>query len=832
MRTRLMRGKFTLLFMVLGLLLAVPAIALAQDSTVSTSAAPTIQSDLPDYAPGDTVTLTGSGWQPAEVVHIFVNDDIGQTWGRNVDVTADQSGNITDQFQLPSTFVAVYKVTATGATSGTATTTFTDGNVSFRKGNKLPQDYRANYTIHSPTGQQTTNTNCSGSGTAGSLDVLNNSTNNNATVDTNKSLKLGTVTAPSGTAWPAGVAFDYWSTDAAGDNPVTNLCIVGSINSTTLFAQFKDTSPVDTTITSQPADPTNSTSASFSFTSNHTGSSVSFECSLDGSAFSACTSPKSYTGLTNGPHTFEVRAKDGTVVDQTPASYTWTVDTAAPTVSSVVPDVDATNVAVGDSVTATFSEAMNASTISGTTFTLKLPNGNTVPATVSYDAATKTAKLDPISNLANSTTYTATVTTGVKDLAGNALATAKTWKFTTASACTAPSITTQPTGQSITYGADANFSVAVSGTSPSVQWQKNTGGTTWTNVSTGTSLTVTKPPVSDSGNKYRAVVSNSCGSVTSNEVTLTVNQATATVTLSNLTHTYDGTAKAASATTTPVGLNVKFAYSQGGNPVTNPTNAGSYDVVATVDDPNYQGSKSGILTINKADATIDVKGYTGVYDGNSHGATGTAKGVNNEDLSNLLNLGNSFTNVPGGTANWSFNGGTNYKDASGTANISITKADATIKVDGYTGTYDGNDHGATGSATGVKGEDLGNLLDLGSKFTNVPGGTASWSFAGNGNYSAKSGTANISITKADATINVNGYTGTYDGNAHGATGTAKGVDGAELPSSLLHLGASYTNVPGGTANWSFDGNTNYEAANGSVDIVINKAKATIDVKGY
>ena len=43
-----------------------------------------------------TVTLTGSGWQPGESVHINVNDDQRQTWSRNVDVTADASGNITD----------------------------------------------------------------------------------------------------------------------------------------------------------------------------------------------------------------------------------------------------------------------------------------------------------------------------------------------------------------------------------------------------------------------------------------------------------------------------------------------------------------------------------------------------------------------------------------------------------------------------------------------------------------------------------------------------------------------------------------------------------------
>src|SRR5947209_9698236 len=40
---------------------------------------PTISSDKPDYSPGETVTLMGSGWQALEPVHIFVNDDEGQT---------------------------------------------------------------------------------------------------------------------------------------------------------------------------------------------------------------------------------------------------------------------------------------------------------------------------------------------------------------------------------------------------------------------------------------------------------------------------------------------------------------------------------------------------------------------------------------------------------------------------------------------------------------------------------------------------------------------------------------------------------------------------------
>ena len=127
------------------------------------------------------------------------------------------------------------------------------------------------------------------------------------------------------------------------------------------------------------------------------------------------------------------------------------------------------------------------------------------------------------------------------------------------------------------------------------------------------------------------------------------------------------------------------------------------------------------------------------------------------------------------------------------------KKTAVIEVSGFTGTYDGAPHGATGTATGVDGEDLSALLSLGESFTNAPGGTANWIFAGNDNYNAAEGTAAITIDRADATVNVSGFTGTYDGAAHGATGTATGVNTENL-NGLLHLGASFTDVPGGIAS--------------------------------
>ena len=127
---------------------------------------------------------------------------------------------------------------------------------------------------------------------------------------------IATSNVVTGTVGSYTVIYDV--TDSS-DNPATAIRTVNVV----------DTTPPDTTITAQPPDPSNSADASFSFTSNETGST--FECQLDSGGFSACTSPKAYTGLADGAHTFEVRAKDGAGnTDPSPASYDWTIDTVAP----------------------------------------------------------------------------------------------------------------------------------------------------------------------------------------------------------------------------------------------------------------------------------------------------------------------------------------------------------------------------------------------------------------------------------------------------------------------------------------------------------------------
>ncbi len=86
--------------------------------------------------------------------------------------------------------------------------------------------------------------------------------------------------------------------------------------------------PPDPTIDSGPTGAVSSTSASFAFSDTEAGAVL--ECRLDSDPFAVCTSPADYTGLAQGSHTFDVRAKDAVSNTSGTTSRTWTVDTIAP----------------------------------------------------------------------------------------------------------------------------------------------------------------------------------------------------------------------------------------------------------------------------------------------------------------------------------------------------------------------------------------------------------------------------------------------------------------------------------------------------------------------
>jgi hypothetical protein len=137
------------------------------------------------------------------------------------------------------------------------------------------------------------------------------------------------------------------------------------------------------------------------------------------------------------------------------SDFVWTFTTsstpcaAAPTVISVAPPNLATGICPNTVVTATFSEAMKSSTISASTFTLTGPGITPVAGTVTYVASSDVATFTPTSPLALDTLYTATITTGAQDLAGNPLASDYVWTFTTSiTACMA----IVPLGSACSFG--------------------------------------------------------------------------------------------------------------------------------------------------------------------------------------------------------------------------------------------------------------------------------------------------------------------------------------------------------------------------------------------
>lgn len=113
--------------------------------------------------------------------------------------------------------------------------------------------------------------------------------------------------------------FKVYATDPAGNEGSPSAHVWEVDNS------LADTTPPETAISSAPTDPSESSLASFGYASNEPGSS--FECSLDGATFATCAATGiTYGGLTDGPHSFQVRARDGAGnIDDTPAGFSWAV---------------------------------------------------------------------------------------------------------------------------------------------------------------------------------------------------------------------------------------------------------------------------------------------------------------------------------------------------------------------------------------------------------------------------------------------------------------------------------------------------------------------------
>jgi hypothetical protein len=260
-----------------------------------------------------------------------------------------------------------------------------------------------------------------------------------------------------------------------------------------------------------------------------------------------------------GPYTFTVIATDSSSasVSQT---YTLTINRGTPTLSTW-PTASAIS----------YGQTLASSTLSGGsasvagTYTFATPG--TTPA---------------VGTSSQSVTFTPTDSADYATVSGTVSVTVN--KAT-------PTVTTWPTASAINYGQTLASSVLTGGTASIAGSYAFVVPTTAPGGGTS-SQSVTFAPTD--GADYATV---------SGTVSVTVNKATATVALGNLTQTYTGSALAASATTNPSALTVNLTYD---GSAAAPTAVGSYSVVATINDKNYAGTTTGTLVIAKVASAITV----------------------------------------------------------------------------------------------------------------------------------------------------------------------------------------------------------------------------------
>jgi hypothetical protein len=364
----------------------------------------------------------------------------------------------------------------------------------------------------------------------------------------------------------------------------------------------------------------------------------------------------------------------------------------------------------------------------------------------------------------------------------------------------APTITTQPSNQTITYGNNAAFTAAASGSpTPTVQWQVSTGGG-FSNITDGgvysgattNTLNLTQPPVSYSGYQYHAVYTNIAGSANTNPANLTVAKASQTITV-----TIHAPASAAYGDT----FNVTATASSG------------LPVAITTDGSVCTGGGSDSATITMASGTgTGHVYYNQAGDGNYSAASQVTDDVNAQKASQTITV---TTHAPANAA---------YGDTfnvTATASSGLTVA---ITTDGVVCTGGGSN---SATITMASGTGTGHVY---------------YNQAGDGNYSAASQvTENVTAGKASQTITVTIHApaSAASGDTFNVTATAS----SGLPVAITTDGSVCTGGGSGSATitmasgtgtgyvyYDQAGDGNYSAASQVTDDVnAQKASQTITV---
>jgi hypothetical protein len=302
---------------------------------------------------------------------------------------------------------------------------------------------------------------------------------------------------------------------------------------------------------------------------------------------------------------------------------------------------------------------------------------------------------------------------------------------------------------------------------------------------------------------------------------LIIEKAEGHIEVKGLEQVYDGTAKSISVSTTPSDLNTSVTYD---GSASQPTNAGTYQVIVTIDEQNYEGADTAQFIVEKAEGLIEVTGLEQVYDG-------TAKSISVSTTPSDLNTSVTYD----GSASQPTNAGTyqvivtideqNYEGAD-TAQFIVEKAEGLIEVKGLEQVYDGTAKSISVSTTP---SDLNTSVTYdGSASQPTNAGTYQVIVTIDEQNYEGTDTTQLIIEKAEGHIEVKGLEQVYDG-------TAKSISVSTTPSDL-NTSVTYD----GSASQPTNAGTyqvivtideqNYEGAD-TAQFIVEKAEGLIEVTG-
>ncbi|RYE22209.1 MAG: hypothetical protein EOP51_13825, partial [Sphingobacteriales bacterium] len=306
--------------------------------------------------------------------------------------------------------------------------------------------------------------------------------------------------------------------------------------------------------------------------------------------------------------------------------------------------------------------------------------------------------------------------------------------------------------------------------------------------------------------------------------TLKIGKANASISLSNLSQIYDGSAKLATATTTPVGLSAAITYDGSS---TAPTAAGTYAVVANITDSNYVAAAvTGNLVIEKNTAVLTLSNLSTTFDGTAKAATVTTNPANLTGISVTYD-GSSAPPTSAGTyqviatlAN------DNYTATAASDSLVIGKATAMIIVPNGSLNYNGQ---ARVWNVTTNPQNLSGLSVTYNGSPNPPTNAGTYEVVAtlaNDDYAASAETGTMVINKAGAIFSLNGLKSTYDGTPRSNTVSIS-------PQGLSGVTITYngqTAAPKDAGSYivlaKLD-NINYQADDAIDTLIIAKANATL-----